>query len=293
MAGKHIFISFVIIAALLILYIRNNVDNFYFSPEPGDDKQTEPTNWKLGAVIAASHSGIDLSWMDRIADDWTPVQYRADAWFPPKHLRLPANKGNEAMVYLTFIIDNYHDFPPYAVFTHGHLDSWHQEGDLIALVRALNLEALEREKYIALRCDWYPSCPAEIRPFAHDAVVWGPGVKRNETEEAIVEAWGQIFPGEEVPQTLASACCAQFAVTKGAVLSRKLEDYQRMREWLVNTRLVSGVSGRVFEKVWAYMFTGEAVRCPPPSKCACEFFGACQPIEWSVPPEGLGPLPAE
>lgn len=33
--------------------------------------------------------------------------------------------------------------------------------------------------------------------------------------------------------------------------------------------------------------------CPPPSKCACEFFGACQPIEWSVPPEGLGPLPAE
>ncbi|KAK7723296.1 hypothetical protein SLS57_004490 [Botryosphaeria dothidea] len=134
---------------------------------------------------------------------WTPVQYRADAWFPPKHLRLPANKGNEAMVYLTFIIDNYHDFPPYAVFTHGHLDSWHQEGDLIALVRALNLEALEREKYIALRCDWYPSCPAEIRPFAHDAVVWGPGVKRNETEEAIVEAWGQIFPGEEVPQTLA------------------------------------------------------------------------------------------
>lgn len=164
------------------------------------------------------------------------------------------------MVYLTFIIDNYHDFPPYAVFTHGHLDSWHQEGDLIALVRALNLEALEREKYIALRCDWYPSCPAEIRPFAHDAVVWGPGVKRNETEEAIVEAWGQIFPGEEVPQTLASACCAQFAVTKGAVLSRKLEDYQRMREWLVNTRLVSGVSGRVFEKVWAYMFTGEAVR---------------------------------
>ncbi|KAF4304614.1 6-phosphogluconate dehydrogenase NADP-binding protein [Botryosphaeria dothidea] len=149
-------------------------------------------------------AAADTVWLDDLIP-WTPVQYRADAWFPPKHLRLPANKGNEAMVYLTFIIDNYHDFPPYAVFTHGHLDSWHQEGDLIALVRALNLEALEREKYIALRCDWYPSCPAEIRPFAHDAVVWGPGVKRNETEEAIVEAWGEIFPGEEVPQTLAKS----------------------------------------------------------------------------------------
>lgn len=89
MAGKHIFISFVIIAALLILYIRNNVDNFYFSPEPGDDKQTEPTNWKLGAVIAASHSGIDLSWMDRIADELARPSHAIQALQPLSELARP------------------------------------------------------------------------------------------------------------------------------------------------------------------------------------------------------------
>ncbi|EOD50629.1 uncharacterized protein K452DRAFT_310922 [Neofusicoccum parvum] len=198
--------------------------------------------------------------MDRIADNWTPIPYRADAWFPPAHLRLPANKGHEAMAYLTFIIENHADFPPYAVFTHGHLDAWHQEADTVALVRALQLPALDAQGYVSLRCDWYPSCPAEIRPLTHDAVVWGPGVNRNETEDAIVQAWGRLFPGTQVPETLASQCCAQFAVTREAVLRRSVDEYERMREWLLETRLPDDVSGRVFEKVWAYIFTNETVQ---------------------------------
>lgn len=69
MAGKNHFIAFVIIAALLVIYIRTNVDSFYLLPEPGDGEQKEPINWKLGAVVAASHRGEDLSWMDAIADE--------------------------------------------------------------------------------------------------------------------------------------------------------------------------------------------------------------------------------
>lgn len=165
------------------------------------------------------------------------------------------------MAYLTFIIDNHADFPPVAIFVHGHLDAWHQEADAVALVRALSLPTLRSQHYVALRCDWFPSCPAELRPVAHDAVPWGPGVNREATEWAVAEAWGELFPGEgDVPETLASPCCAQFAVTREAVRRRGVEDYVRMREWLVGTGLPDDVSGRVFEKVWAYMFTNETVQ---------------------------------
>ncbi|GAB7353907.1 hypothetical protein MBLNU459_g4255t1 [Dothideomycetes sp. NU459] len=111
--------------------------------------------------------------------------YNVDDENPPEHLVIPKNKGHEAMVYLTFITDNYENLPPHVVFVHGHRNSWHQEGDIVDLVRALQVPELEDVGYVPLRCDWYPSCAAEIRPIDHDAIVWGPGVNRQETENAI------------------------------------------------------------------------------------------------------------
>ena len=102
---------------------------------------------------------------------------------------------------------------------------------------------------------------------AHDAVVWGPGVHRAEVEWEIGRVWGAFFNrgGEgdaqgAVPETIASQCCAQFAVTREAVQRHGVEVYVRMRNWLMRTTLGDDVSGRVFEKLWAYIFTGEAVQ---------------------------------
>lgn len=128
------------------------------------------------------------------------------------------------------------------------------------LLNSLNRLALARAGYISLRCNWYPSCPAEIRPVKHDAVVWGPGVFRKEAEAAIAGNWRQLLPGEPLPDTIASQCCAQFAVTRQTILRRPRSDYERMRQWLIDTLLVDDVSGRVLEKLWAYIFTGEAVQ---------------------------------
>jgi hypothetical protein len=131
----------------------------------------------------------------------------------------------------------------------------------VTLLSDLRIDALENAGYIPLRCDWYPSCPREIRPLDHDTVVWGPGVHREETEIEIGKAWAHLFgPRVEIPHTIASQCCAQFAVTKGAIKRRTKGDYERMREWLLNTDLIDDVSGRVMEKLWAYIMTNEAVR---------------------------------
>ena len=199
--------------------------------------------------------------VDYYLSSWATYPYNVDnANNSNKALIIPRNKGHEAMVYLSFIIDNYESLPWCGIFVHGHSDSWHQEDTLVRLLKDLNRVALSRAGYISLRCDWYPSCPAEIRPLHRDAIVWGPGVLRAETEAAIAGNWRQLFPGEVLPETIASPCCAQFAVTRQAILRRPLSDYERMRQWLIDTLLDDQVSGRVFEKLWAYIFTGEAVQ---------------------------------
>ncbi len=83
-------------------------------------------------------------------------------------LQIPQIKGHEAMVYLTFIINHWDNLPAQAIFVHGHRTSWPQEGDIVSLIRSLRLPTLNG--YIPLRYDWYPSCPAEIRPITHDAI---------------------------------------------------------------------------------------------------------------------------
>lgn len=186
--------------------------------------------------------------------------YNVDERNAPEYLSIPINKGHEAMVYLTYIINEYDRLPPYTVFVHGHKESWHQEGNIVHLVNALQIPALEKAGYVPLRCDWYPSCPAEINPLTKDGIVWGPGVHRQDAEDAIGQVWSRFFPGVEIPHTIASQCCAQFAVTRDAIRGRPKEQYITMRDWLTETTLHDDISGRVLEKLWAYIMTNEPIQ---------------------------------
>lgn len=244
---------------------------------PPDDHGMEP----LAAIVAAAMKSTDISWISELADRYVPPEnvlqeynlitstswalypYVVDDPSPPPELQIPKNKGHEAMVYLTFIINNWANLPPRVVFVHGHRNSWHQEGDIVHLIRSIRFNALVIDNYIPLRCDWYPSCPAEIRPVAHDAVQWGPGVHRKDAERGISDAWQVLFPNVTIPETIASQCCAQFVVTKKAkkaIQRRQKEDYERMRQWILDTELIDDVSGRVLEKLWAYIMTNEPVQ---------------------------------
>ena len=193
-----------------------------------------------------------------LAQSWEPYAYNVDNSTGP--LLIPKNKGHEAMVYLSFILSRWDDLPTYTIFVHGHEKAWHQEADLVPLVRNLRLSALDEAGYVPLRCDWYPSCPAEIKPVTHDAIVWGPGVHRQDAEDGIVQVWPRFFPGVELPQTIAAQCCAQFAVTEKRIKSRSKETYETMRDWILETDLIDDVSGRVLEKLWGYIFTNEPVQ---------------------------------
>ena len=63
----------------------------------------------------------------------------------------------------------------------------------------------------------------------------------------------------EAPVLVAAACCAQFAVSRERVLERPVGDYERFREWVVETEKSDAKSGRVLEFLWHVIFGMEAV----------------------------------
>ena len=80
------------------------------------------------------------------------------------------------------------------------------------------------------------------------------------------EVWKDVFAGtstdekyEPAPSLVGAACCAQFAVSKAQVLARPLGDYERFREWIVDTEKSDAKSGRVLEFLWHVVFGKDAV----------------------------------
>ena len=181
-------------------------------------------------------------------------------------LTTPMNKGRESMAYLSYIIDNYANLPAILVFLHSHrsgfLSAWHTDTPLhdnVDALRSLQIPYVQQSGYVNLRCNWNPGCLEAHRHNAHvTPEVWADvfaGTSRGE-REAQREQRGEV---EMAPRLVGAACCAQFAVSRDQVLARPLSDYERFREWIVETEKSDAKSGRVLEFLWHVIFGKEAV----------------------------------
>ena len=169
---------------------------------------------------------------------------------PHAYNRVPRNKGKEAMAYLTFLIDFYERLPLIVAFVHSHLDgyptAWHTDRpgyNNVKSLKELRLEYVRREGYVNLRCNWVPGCPDEVQPFRSPP--------EKEQEAHMEEVWKVFFGNEtEIPKTIAAACCSQFAASREQIRKRSKEDFEKYRQWLLDTDLDDDTSGRVFEFLW-------------------------------------------
>jgi hypothetical protein len=192
---------------------------------------------------------------------WQHAVYHVDD--PEADLPVEQNKGKESSAYLQYILDNYDKLPQYMVFLHAHQFSGHVEEvlenddaltvgrDNALTVRRLQLDYLRQVGYLNLRCQWSPGCPDEVQPFRQMA--------GRTTELAFAGAWIRIFNNTNVPEIVATPCCAQFAVTKEQVLQRPRSDYESYHHWLMTTELDDDTSGRVFEYLWHIIFGQDPV----------------------------------
>jgi len=201
-------------------------------------------------VLAAMHDS-NVTWAEELS--WPVNIYRVD--MSPSEadldLTVPVNKGNEAMVYLTYLIDRYDSLPDIIVMLHGNRYQWHADNPLYdngISIRDLNLNFVREAGYVNLRCTWAIGCPAELEParYLRDR----PDDQQHPTAVEYPDQFKLLFPGKEVPELVGAPCCSQFSVSRAKIHERPKSDYEHFRRWLVETELDSGTSGRVLEYSW-------------------------------------------
>ena len=218
----------------------------------------------------------DISWLSNLTSldpDLVVTIYTADSHKHPPYP--PANKGHEVISYLSFIIDSYASptLPEILIFTHSHLYSHHNNALLgfsaLSTLLALSSPHVIREGYVNLRCHWEEGCPAHLHPLSEEEDFHHmQGLMRNE--------WGRLFPGgEKIPEVLAQPCCSQFAVSRDRLRSIGLAKWVGWRDWLLRTGIGDYYSGRLWEYLWQFIFTGQGALCLAEHQCYCDAYGVC------------------
>ena len=196
---------------------------------------------------------------------------------------VPENKGNEAMAYLTHIIENYDHLPSILLFLHAHRngfkEAWHTDAplhDQVIAVRSLQLPYILKHGYVNLRCNPDPGClnnggktgaSLSVTPgiwndmFTNTSTTPRKLAARVDHDEQSALARSSSASGlvSVVPE-IRVACCAQFGLSKQAILGRPRDDYIRFRNWLLDTKLPNSDSGCVFEYLWHIIFGQKAVQ---------------------------------
>jgi Protein of unknown function (DUF3431) len=96
----------------LIMPVKNFTMPFYF---PGTAKK-DGEKYRQILVMGASE-GQDIDWVKRDLPEIETAVYIMDNEDAPLHV--PKNVGGDAMVYLTYIIDNYEKLPEIVLFFHS------------------------------------------------------------------------------------------------------------------------------------------------------------------------------
>lgn len=223
-------------------------------------------------LVVARTKKEDTKWVSTNLPTLKSYVYTADD--PTAALHPPTNKGHETMVYLTYIIDHYHNLTDITIFTHASRTTWHNNDlldfDLVSMISSLSPAHVIRSGYFNLRCHPESGCPAHIQPFA-PAGRGAPAEQRY-----FLQVWEELHGADvAVPETLATACCAQFAASREAITAIPLERWIHYRDWLINTKLDDATAGRIWEFTWQFVLTGKAVVCPAIEHCYCDGYGVC------------------
>lgn len=230
-------------------------------------------------LVVASNSKLlpQTLWLSDVPGDWTVLHYVADAPLS-ENLSVPVVKGNEAMVYLTYIIDHYDNLPDVVFFRSGQRTAWHQERDSLAEVTSLQAGWVVEKGFVSARClngceNIIDIVPAEKRvefemfPYVgretHLAtLLWqfmeGRHEENEKREEAEDEQASQkvLRAKEKTPVKIAAPCCSQFAASRNAIRRRSKAFWEDLRQWLIDVPLPSRESGRLIEYTW-HIWLGE------------------------------------
>jgi hypothetical protein len=154
---------------------------------------------------------------------------------PSNKYNVPFNKGNEASVYLKYIIDNYNNLSDYTFFIHDEDYSWHHDGSIeTCLVTAMNSNEL-----------FFNVNHTYLQPYSHisekeDLMKW---------YNKYIEPY---IPYEKLPNKdwlSGYKACAQFLVHKSLILHLPCKFYIDIYNW-INEFENYKLSGYFLEWTW-------------------------------------------
>lgn len=163
--------------------------------------------------------------------------YIYDKETPENELNIPVNKGNEASVYLKYIVDNYDNLADFTFFTHDDEYTWHHSGSIIdrfdEAVRSNQLYYNINDKCVMgsiISNPWYS-----------DILVW-----YNEYVEKYIPM--NSLPHKDWTENHRGS--AQFLVHKSLITNLPKDFYENLYDWIITTDLTNDKSGRYLEWTW-------------------------------------------
>lgn len=160
----------------------------------------------------------------------------------------------------------------HSVDSYSHSNPW--------TLQHLRLDYVKQQGYVNLRCNINPGCKQirKVNPHIHmnifSEVMGNTSTPYfSQTGPAAQSIITNPYNVEE-PRIWAP-CCAQFAVSNEQIYKRPLEDYIRIRQWLMETDKDDAKSGRVMEYLWHVIFGQEAISCADEKICYCKVYGRC------------------
>lgn len=159
---------------------------------------------------------------------------------PENELNIPVNKGNEASVYLKYIIDNYDILPDNTFLIHDEEYSWHHSGSIIEKYN----EAIESNKLYYNINDKCIFSSLYSHKWYFEIMDW----YKEYIEEYIPLKRLYTIPKRD--WMIGHRGSAQFLVNKKVILNLPKEFYEKLYNWIITTDMPNEKSGRFLEYTW-------------------------------------------
>lgn len=250
------------VIATVIVFLCLAVGFFF-----GREFNTTPAE-KFIAVVMPETPNMNLKWENH--PDYGNIELVRYPYLSPQEnvqFRIPVNKGFEAMIYLTYIIQFYDNLPAKVLFVHGHSESWHQEiplDDLLVMISWKNVHG-----YINLQACGY-DLDTGIVGSAKTIVLRAGDQQHN----ILREFWKEFdmvgrydFPVIDDLTIVEGYCCGQFLVDRQTVHRHTKEFYIDLRQWLLDTKWSDVDSSKLFTHLWHIIFTGQFRNFVPLTQC--------------------------
>lgn len=192
----------------------------------------------INCVISRYNKNVD--WIYDFNSDNINNIFIYDKETPENLHNISANKGNEATVYLKYIIDNYENLSDFTFFVHDEEYSWHHSGSIIDKYNEAVKEIMNGKLYYNI----------------NDRCILG-SIVTNEWYDEILcwynEYIEKYIPINSLPNkdwTVGYRGSAQFIVHKSLILNLPKKFYEDLYNWLITTDLTNHKSGRFMEWTW-------------------------------------------